>query len=99
MRLAILHQLLGNASLQRIRWIRISEERADREQRLGYRQRGRPLVFQNIQTDFAGVADVAVVNLRPETNLSRSLKVLSKYSTQGAVAVLQGRKYTNQLIS
>jgi len=61
--------LLGDVTDQRVSWIAVLQQAADRQQQFGNGQRRSPGVFQNIHTDLAVTGDVAVVNLSPESNL------------------------------
>jgi hypothetical protein len=58
-----------NLRHQRIVRIRVRQQRADRQQHLRHRERGTPLVLQNIQADASVAVHVAVVDARREVHL------------------------------
>ena len=52
-------------------WVAISQKRANRENHLGDGQSRTPVVFQNVQANFALAVDVAVINPSLENHLRR----------------------------
>lgn len=58
----------GNFRNQRIVGVGVSQQGANRQQHFGDSKSGRPLVLQNIQTDAAGVVNIAMVNLSNKLN-------------------------------
>lgn len=60
---------LGNVWDKRVIGIGIGEQGADRKKDLGDGEGGRPLVFQNVQTDTTVGIDVAMVDTCGEMNL------------------------------
>ena len=69
---------MRNVGHQRIIRVGIRQHRANRQQHLGDRQRGAPLVPQDIQTDRAVRVDVRVVDLRREDDLGRLERVVRR---------------------
>ena len=61
--------LLGDVTDQRVSWVAIRHQGADRQQQFGNGQGGRPGMFQSVHADFTLTADVAVVNLCSESHL------------------------------
>ena len=47
----------------------VGQQRADGQQHLGHGERGRPLVFEDVEADLARRVDVAVVDARLERDL------------------------------
>ena len=62
---------VGNLGDERIIWVGVGQQRADREEHLGDGEGGRPLVFEDVEADIAVAVDVHVVNFRRELNLRR----------------------------
>ena len=54
--------LLSNIRDQRIVGISIREERADRQKDFGNGKSRAPVIFQNIQANSSGAANIAVIN-------------------------------------
>mmetsp|Transcript_4025 Transcript_4025/g.12001 ORF Transcript_4025/g.12001 Transcript_4025/m.12001 type:complete len:201 (+) Transcript_4025:1624-2226(+) len=60
-----------NLGHERVVRVGIGQQRTDRKQHLGDRERGRPLALQDVEADATVAVDVAVVNLRREGHLWR----------------------------
>ena len=63
------HVLICDCGNQWVLGIRVRQQRADGQEYLANRQRGRPLVLENIKTNTARLVDVGVVDLGDECNL------------------------------
>ena len=60
---------VGNLGDERIIWVGVGQQRADREEHLGDGEGGRPLVFEDVEADRSIAVDVHVINFRRERNL------------------------------
>lgn len=56
----------------------VGKQRADGQQHLADRERGRPLVLQNVEADLPVAVDVAVVDARLERDLRRLERVVGR---------------------
>jgi len=74
--LAIRDVLLRDVRDERIRRVAVRQQRDDRQQHLGYGERGAPIVLQNVQADLTLRVDVAVVDPRAEDDLGRFERIL-----------------------
>ena len=54
---------VGDLRHQRVVRVRVAQQRADREEHLGERERGRPLLLEDVEADGALGVDVGVVDL------------------------------------
>ena len=61
--------LLGDATDERVTRVAVGQQRTDRQQHLGYRQRRRPVVLENVQTYGTLAVDVTVVDASTECHL------------------------------
>ena len=65
----VMQILLSNIRHERIVWVGVCEQRADREQYFWDCESRTPIIFQNIQADGACTANIAVINFRPKCYL------------------------------
>merc|ERR1712087_90098 len=75
---------LSDVGYQRVFGIRIGEQRAYRQQHFGNGERGRPLVFEDVQADASLVIDVAVVDFRRELDLWRFEGIVLRKHTRAS---------------
>uniref|UniRef100_A0A2P2LWB3 Uncharacterized protein MANES_05G205200 n=1 Tax=Rhizophora mucronata TaxID=61149 RepID=A0A2P2LWB3_RHIMU len=69
---------VSNLRHQRIIWIRICQQGADRQKNLGYCKGRAPLLFEDVKTDASIAVDIWVENLRTEGNLRWFKRVIGR---------------------
>lgn len=78
MLLLIAQQLLSDIRHQRVRRVRIGQQRAHAQQHLAHRQRRAPVVLQNIKANAPLRVDIAMIDPRLERDLGRFERVVGR---------------------